>query len=148
MGKKGFSLIEIMVVVVVVSILAGIAIPSYLGYVTRTRRADAITALQTVALCEEKARAELGSYQQTAALIAAFGLTPSAGGYYTPSQFYRVSVPAATASTFIAYAEPMGSQNGDVIIAINQDGTGGTAPNANAGTALVANPELWRSLKK
>jgi len=147
MGKKGFSLIELMVVVVIISIIAAVAIPSYLGYVTRTRRADAVTALQTVALCEEKARAETGSYVDTATLIASFGLAPVSGGFYTPSVYYRVSVPAATvsATTFIAYAEPQGAQAGDLILALNQDGTGGTA--TGVGNALQGNAQLWRTLK-
>jgi type IV pilus assembly protein PilE len=146
MGKKGFSLMELMVVVVIVGVIAAVAIPSYLGYITRTRRADAVTALQTVALCEEKARAETGSYQPTATLIVSYGLTPSAGGFYTPSQYYRISVAGATATAFTAYANPINAQAGDFILAINQDGVGGTS--TTVGGALVPDARLWSSLKK
>jgi len=150
MGKKGFSLIEVMLVVVIVGILAAVAIPSYNGYITRTRRADAVTALQTIALCEEKARAESGAYRDIATLSGTYGLRPvqTVGGVlcFTQSEYYLVTVPAPTADTFVAYAQPRGAQAGDIILAINQDGVGGTS--ATVGGTLIANPELWSSLRK
>ncbi|AER57099.1 putative prepilin like protein [Pseudoxanthomonas spadix BD-a59] len=36
---RGFTLIELMIVVAIIAILAGIAYPSYISYVTRTKRA-------------------------------------------------------------------------------------------------------------
>jgi type IV pilus assembly protein PilE len=144
MGKKGFSLLEIMVVVAIVGILAAIAIPSYTGYITRTRRAEAVTALQTVALCEEKARAESGSYVSEAALIATYGLKPAAGGQYTPSDYYDIDINNIAAATFTASAVGKGSQAGDVTFAINQDGTCGKL----SGGVFVADSELWKSLRK
>lgn len=42
---RGFTLIELMVVVVVVAILAGVAIPAYTDYILRGRIADATSAL-------------------------------------------------------------------------------------------------------
>lgn len=40
-GANGFTLIEVMIVVVVIGILAAISYPSYQGYLARSRRADA-----------------------------------------------------------------------------------------------------------
>jgi type IV pilus assembly protein PilE len=151
MGKKGFSLMELMVVVVIISIIAAIAVPSYLGYVKRTRRADAITALQTVALTEEKAKAEMGAYQDILVLHNTFGLQPiltvGTDTFYVVSQYYRISTPAArlTTDTFVAYANPVSTQANDYIFTLDQDGTGGTA--GTVGGNPTANAMLWKSLK-
>lgn len=144
MGEKGFSLMEVMIVVVIVGILAAIAIPSYTGYVTRTRRAEAVTALQTVALYEEKARAENGTYVNEAGL-ATYGLRPMSGGQYTPSEYYDIDITDFSATTFRAYATGKGAQAGDVIFAIDQNGTVGKA--TVSGGAITPDAKLWRSLR-
>ena len=46
---KGFTLIELMVVVAIIGILAAIAYPSYQGYVERTNRADMMAEMQQIA---------------------------------------------------------------------------------------------------
>ena len=51
---RGFTLVELMIVVVIVAILAAIAVPSYMTSVRKTRRADAKTALLDLAGREER----------------------------------------------------------------------------------------------
>ncbi len=43
--NKGFTLIELMIVVAIIGILAGVAYPSYTSYVKKANRADAIDSL-------------------------------------------------------------------------------------------------------
>ena len=46
-SSRGFTIIEIMIVVAMVAILASIAVPSYTQYVTRSKIAEATTALSS-----------------------------------------------------------------------------------------------------
>lgn len=143
MNRKGLTLMEVMVTLVIVGILAAIAIPSYTGYVTRTRRADAITALETVALYQEKAFAETNSYESLANLIANRGLpNPNAD----PDRNYTINIGPLPAYTqgFIASAAPVNAQAGDVhTFAIDSNGNRGTL---NAG-AVAVDTALWNSLR-
>lgn len=47
--QKGFTLIELMIVVAIIGVLAAIAFPSYQGYVERTNRADMMSEMQQIA---------------------------------------------------------------------------------------------------
>ncbi len=62
MDKKGFSLIELMIVVAIIGILATIAIPSYIGQQKRAARTEAYTNLQNLALLEQQLFADNGCY--------------------------------------------------------------------------------------
>jgi len=67
----GFTLIEVMIVVVIMSILAAIAYPSYTRYVTQSRRSDAHIVLTRTAAQQEKFFSDCGWYAST--LVTASG---------------------------------------------------------------------------
>lgn len=46
--KKGFTLIELMIVVTVIGVLAAVAIPAYSRYVKRSRTAEALTNIRKI----------------------------------------------------------------------------------------------------
>ncbi|MGQ9645219.1 MAG: type IV pilin protein [Thermodesulfobacteriota bacterium] len=83
-GRKGLTLIELLIVIIIVGILAAIAIPSYTNYMVRARRADAKTALEQLRAAQEMRRAERGSYETNlAALRTTWGGPDATVGDYT-----------------------------------------------------------------
>jgi len=66
-GQKGFTLIELMIVVAIIGILAAIAIPNFLTYQMKSRQSEAKTNLQAIKTSEVSFQAERGCY---------IGLTP------------------------------------------------------------------------
>lgn len=46
--QKGFTLIEVMIVIIIIGVLAAIAYPNYQRYVIKTKRTDMMTELQNI----------------------------------------------------------------------------------------------------
>ena len=78
-GQKGFTLIELMIVVAIIGILAAIAIPNFLTYQLKSRQSEAKTNLQAIKTSEVAFQSERGCYVG----ITAFGVVPPAGGLKT-----------------------------------------------------------------
>lgn len=114
--QKGFTLIELMIVVTIIGILAAIAYPAYQDYVRQSRRADAIQALYSIQLAQEKHRVVNTSYADEASLTGFSSDTE--GGYYD------ISIPSVTATNFLAVAEALNDQANDDCgnFAIDRDG--------------------------
>ncbi len=60
--QRGFTLIEMMIVVALIGILASIAYPSYQNYVIKTKRADMMSEMQNIAAQIESRKLAQGSY--------------------------------------------------------------------------------------
>ncbi len=59
---RGFTLIEVLLVVVILGILAAIAIPAYTGYMRNAKRTEAKTNIQSLRLLLEQYSSENGRY--------------------------------------------------------------------------------------
>lgn len=90
--QQGFSLIELMIVVLIVAILAAVAMPAYRQYIVRSHRVDAQRALSDLAGREERYLYSNNTY--TPSLSSLGGNSAMAGSYYTVS-----ITPASTSTT-------------------------------------------------
>lgn len=83
---RGFTLVELMVVVVIASILLAVAVPSYLSQIRQSRRTDARTALLDLAGREERFfSTSAASYTNVPANLGLAGIgagNPVGSGYY------------------------------------------------------------------
>jgi prepilin-type N-terminal cleavage/methylation domain-containing protein len=65
-SRRGFTLIELMIVVAIVGILAAIAIPQYTNYVYRAKRTEAMSMLSSIKVAQETYRALKDCYAPVA----------------------------------------------------------------------------------
>ena len=77
----GFTLIELMIVVVIIGILASIAIPSYQNHVRGSQRTDGTTALMDLRMAQERWRANNPSYTNDIGNLVGVGAVSSEGRY-------------------------------------------------------------------
>lgn len=61
----GFSLVELMIVIVIISVLAAVAVPIYARYVRKSRTSEAVSNLGTIAMFQETYYSEADSYITT-----------------------------------------------------------------------------------
>ena len=62
-NKRGFTLVELMIVVAILGILASIAVPLYRGYIKTARKSEAKANLEAIRLLEEQYFADEGEYE-------------------------------------------------------------------------------------
>ena len=74
LNKKGFSLIELMVVVAIIAILATIAIPQYQNFQSRARQKEAHSLLGAYFVAAQASKVEHGGYKGN---FSAIGFTPA-----------------------------------------------------------------------
>lgn len=120
LGARGFTLIELMVVVAVVAILAAIAIPSYQEQVRKSRRGQAQADLVELTQRAERSHTVNNTYANFWASVPAdHRVSPRSGTAY-----YNVGISNVAANTFTLTATPIGPQAVDRcgVMTINQTG--------------------------
>lgn len=96
---RGFTLIELMIVVAIVAIIAAIAIPSYTEQVRKGRRADAARVVGQLQLDLERWRAECPSYANSACVSGVYPQPPF-------SEYYTTTITAASPTAYTITSSP------------------------------------------
>lgn len=136
---RGFSLMELLVVVCIIGILAGIAIPQYGDMVARGRRALAKSVLQEQAQFMERYYTQNGRYTSDAAGTTMVTLNPSAEA----TDFYTFSFDtgATDAQKFLLKAVPINAQANDRCGTLTLTNTG--MKNITGGASGVTSDQCW-----
>ncbi len=117
--SKGFTLVELMVVVAIVAILGAVAIPAYHNHVLRTRQAETINKMLDLKAAQEMFYAQNDEY---ATSETAPDFEPLLSFIVTDSIYYRYDITAATTNTFTAEASGKpGTKFANNVIRVTED---------------------------
>lgn len=123
--KKGFTLIELMIVVAIISIIAAVAYPSYTSSVQKSRRADSMGAMMSFAQAMERHYTANNSYLGAATGGANTGaptIFPTETPIDSNAKFYDLTIQTATASTYTLRATPKNGQEDDGNLELDHTG--------------------------
>ncbi|MDG2518902.1 type IV pilin protein [Lysobacter soli] len=124
---RGFTLIELMIVVAVVAILAGIAYPAYNEAVRKGRRGQAKADMIELMQLAERYRSVNGTFKDfgkpggDGTLADAWGKSPRTG-----TQYYTIKATTHTVDALVLEAQPVagGGQDKDKCKTLTIDATG------------------------
>jgi type IV pilus assembly protein PilE len=151
--STGFTLIEMMIVLLILGVIAAIAVPSYRNYVLRANRADAKAALLALATAQEKYYLQCNIYtatlDPTAANTCPAGLGTGSLRYQGTSErgYYTLTVTAADVNGWTATAVPVASTSPQLkdskclFYSLNSLGVRGAGPTSTVTTATTE--ECW-----
>jgi type IV pilus assembly protein PilE len=144
MKDQGFSLIEIIIVIMIIALFATFTYPSYRESITRARRIDGQTALLDLAARMEQYYAENQSYQ--GARVGTGKENDVLHSNHSPQNYYILVISKQTDTEFNLVAIPRGTQANDdescQTLSFNSFGIKGIAPGPG-GTPRASAKQCW-----
>ena len=121
---KGFTLVELMIVIAIIGILAAVAYPAYTSAVKKANRADGIDSLLSLASRMEEYYMNNDTY--AGATVNATG-TGTVGSNKTSDDLYTMSITSATAFAYTLTATPNSADPECGNLTLNSLGQKGTS---------------------
>lgn len=142
--SKGFTLIELMIVVAIIGIIAAIAYPSYQDSVKSSRRADAQGVLMGLANAMERHYTTNNSYLgagTTGGNTGAPTIFPDEAPIDGSVKYYDLTISAVTATTYTLKATPKNGQAGNGFLQLTS--TGIRSWDKNNDSTLQSTENTW-----
>ena len=103
---QGFTMIELMIVMIIVAILLAIGVPSYRAWVLKSHRSDAMATLSQDQVILERCYALSFSYASACAALPVFPQT-------SPQGYYSITLSNQTPTSYTLSATAIGTQTLD-----------------------------------
>lgn len=130
-GRNGFTLMELMIAIAIVSILSVVAITIYTPYIRKGRRMDGINTLLAISLAQEHYRSNNSQYGTLAQVWT---------GTTSPEGYYTLAVSGASATGYTLTATAVGTQSADSVNGVSCNVLTFTM---SAGTVTKAPATCW-----